>query len=373
MIEFFVLFAFTAVFFQIAAVLVLRIGLNRAIRSHASDRCGMLPALSVVIAVKNEANNLAPLLDAIAQQDYPNAEVLFVDDGSTDGTREVLQAFALRKPNVRIVQTKSEHRKRLNGKKAALQTGIEAAKHDLLVFTDGDCWPQDVDWLKRFGESFNAGAEVVVGTGLYLPSAHVHSRCYASETIRVSAMYHAAVGLGMPYMCVGRSMGYTRPAFIRSGGFDAHPQLPSGSDDLLLQTFTPGTVICACPSAVTFSKPPVSLSDWLHQKKRHLGSAPLYPPVVKGGLVLYDCTLLLMPLVVVFAAWIGGMVMLVLLSLLVIRTLLSASNFQSIKNLAGRHESLSQLWCWEYPASWLNALISIASIWKKEKAWKNDQ
>jgi cellulose synthase/poly-beta-1,6-N-acetylglucosamine synthase-like glycosyltransferase len=86
--------------------------------------------VSVVVPAFNEKEGIAAPVCSIAVSDYPKLEVVVVDDGSTDGTADIIEALGL--PNVRVIRKPNE------GKASALNTGIAAASHDLLVLVDGD-------------------------------------------------------------------------------------------------------------------------------------------------------------------------------------------------------------------------------------------
>ncbi len=94
------------------------------------------PTLSVVIPVYNEAENIAPLAEKIgaALAGWPGeAEILFVDDGSTDQTLELLRGLQKNDARVRIA-----HFRRNNGQTAALAAGFRLARGNAVVTIDGD-------------------------------------------------------------------------------------------------------------------------------------------------------------------------------------------------------------------------------------------
>lgn len=112
------------------------------------------PAFSLVIAVMNEEDNIAPLVAEIAQaleaRDPAGWEVIFVDDGSRDRTVELLLAQRGVLANLRVLV----HGKNC-GKSTALRTGIGAARHPIIVTMDGDLQndPADIDvMLAPFAE-----------------------------------------------------------------------------------------------------------------------------------------------------------------------------------------------------------------------------
>jgi len=89
-----------------------------------------LGTVSVVVPAYNEAANIAATVRSLARSDYPRVEVIVVDDGSTDGTAEIVRR--LRLPNVFVISQPNA------GKPAALNRGIAMARGDFLVLVDGD-------------------------------------------------------------------------------------------------------------------------------------------------------------------------------------------------------------------------------------------
>ena len=89
-----------------------------------------LPPVSVLVPAYNEEVGIEQAVRSLVASDYPELEVVVVDDGSTDRTAEIVRGLAL--PGVRLVQQRN------GGKAAALRTGTVAASHDVLVMLDGD-------------------------------------------------------------------------------------------------------------------------------------------------------------------------------------------------------------------------------------------
>lgn len=89
-----------------------------------------LPPVSVLVPAYNEAVGIERAVRSLVASDYPDLEVVVIDDGSTDGTADVVERLGL--PGVRLVRQAN------GGKAAALRTGTRAASHDVLVMLDGD-------------------------------------------------------------------------------------------------------------------------------------------------------------------------------------------------------------------------------------------
>ena len=102
----------------------------RRVRRQARAPLEYLGPVSVIVPAYNEAANIAATVRSLVDSDYPRLEVIVVDDGSTDGTADIVRR--LRLPGVRVVRQDNA------GKPAALNTGIRHARGELLVLVDGD-------------------------------------------------------------------------------------------------------------------------------------------------------------------------------------------------------------------------------------------
>lgn len=95
------------------------------------------PLISVCIPARNEARNIAPCLDSLVYQNYPNYEVLVLDDCSEDQTREIAEALAQEHPLIRVLHGRPLERGWI-GKPHACHQLAAAAKGQWLLFTDAD-------------------------------------------------------------------------------------------------------------------------------------------------------------------------------------------------------------------------------------------
>lgn len=92
------------------------------------------PSVSLLVAVKDERDVIVDCVDSLVRQSYPDMEIFVVDDGSTDGTTEILDELAARHPQLRLLRNEQSQ-----GKKRALTRAAREARGELFVFTDSDC------------------------------------------------------------------------------------------------------------------------------------------------------------------------------------------------------------------------------------------
>ena len=118
--------------------------------------------ITVIIPVHNEADNIAPLMDKIAAaaKGAPITEVVYVDDGSTDGTPAALDRACAAHKFLRVVRHGGKC-----GQSAALWTGIAAAKNKLIATLDGDGQNDPADIAKLYEQYLAAGAGRVMVAG----------------------------------------------------------------------------------------------------------------------------------------------------------------------------------------------------------------
>jgi glycosyltransferase involved in cell wall biosynthesis len=233
--------------------------------------------ISVIICAKNEADNLTSFLPSILEQDYPNFEIVLINDASTDTTLEVMEKFRDNNANVKIVNIKNIEAFWGN-KKYALTLGIKAATNEHLVFTDADCKPKSKLWIKEIASKFSTDKTIVLGYGKYESKKTFINLLIRYETLLTGLQYFTYAKLGVPYMGVGRNLAYTKSEFFKTKGFISHIQVKSGDDDLFIQEAATkeNTTFTINPDSFTISNPPLTFKDWFRQKRRHVSTSSYY-------------------------------------------------------------------------------------------------
>jgi len=235
------------------------------------------PPVSIIICAKNESDNLVTFLPLVLEQDYPNYEVIVVNDGSTDETELLLKDLQALYPQLYYTYM-PEQTKIISRKKLALTIGIKAAKHELLLFTDADCRPVSSHWISETVRQFTPTTEFVLGYGAYLPAKGLLSHMISYDTLFIAMQYMGFAFRGKPYMGIGRNLAYRKETFFSHKGFAGTLHIASGDDDLLVNmaATATNTNITSVAQSVTQSVPKETFSAWYHQKERHLTTAPMY-------------------------------------------------------------------------------------------------
>jgi len=258
---------------------------------YENDEDIFSPDISVVIAAKNESENLDCLFNHLEKLDYDikHFEVIIVNDDSSDSTENIAKNRISGKTNFHLFNSTG---KLLPGKKGALAIGIQKAKFDFIAITDADCKPEK-QWLKSIAAKLDAGYDFVFGVAPVESGTKLIEKISAFESMRNFYLNIAAAGLNMPFSAAARSFALRKKSFEKIGGYSNTIETLSGDDDLLLceavkNKMQIGTFMQK--DSLVFSAPPDSLKNYLKQKKRHLQTSFHYLPKQKLFLGMWFTT-----------------------------------------------------------------------------------
>ncbi len=177
-----------------------------------------LPRVSAVVAAYNAGRTVEKCLESLGRLNYPDYEVILVDDGSTDVTPQIAASFA----HVRLVR----HPRNL-GLSAARNTGIASATGEIIAFTDADC-RADEHWLHHTVSELLEGPYAGVGGHNLLPPED--SRVAAAVMASPGGPAHVMVSDRLAEHIPGCNMVFWKWALEEIGGFD--PMFRRAGDDV---------------------------------------------------------------------------------------------------------------------------------------------
>ncbi len=257
--------------------------------------------ISVIVCAKNEEENVKNFIPLLLNQDYPNFEIVLIDDASRDETLEVFEEFEKNNKNIKLVKVENNEAFWGN-KKFALTLGIKAAKHDNLLFIDADCYPKTNQWISEMTSQFEGNKSIILGYGSYSKSNNLLNKIIRFETLLTATQYFSWAKFGKPYMGVGRNLAYNRSEFFATNGFVDHIKVRSGDDDLFInQAATKDNIaICFSQESFTISKPKTRFSQWIKQKRRHVTTAKHYKSFDKLQLSIFYLSQILFFITAIF-------------------------------------------------------------------------
>jgi len=173
--------------------------------------------ISVIIAARNEEENLPECLESVANQTYPvsSYEVLIMNDGSTDGTERICSEFVQRFPNIKLIQVKEDVL--IRGKANALAQGIESAAGEVILITDADCTVPKT-WVEQTAKRYDSEVGLIGGFTLQKATKAFEGMQSLDWTF-ILGMAAATAGLGFPLGSIGNNLSFRRSAYDQVGGY----------------------------------------------------------------------------------------------------------------------------------------------------------
>jgi cellulose synthase/poly-beta-1,6-N-acetylglucosamine synthase-like glycosyltransferase len=230
--------------------------------------------ISVIVAAKNEAENIPLLLSSLQNLNYSEEdfEVIVVDDNSTDETFETTRSYTGQINNFSVFQNERK------GKKNALTFGICKADNPFILITDVDCRPES-SWLKAYSNKFRDGYDFLFGIAPFYKHTSLINHLACFENLRSSLLTLTALKLGMPYSAAARNFGFRKSSFEKIKGYSNTMETLSGDDDLLLREAIKNRMkigVVAEKHSFVYSYTKNSLKEYLRQKSRHTKTSFYY-------------------------------------------------------------------------------------------------
>ncbi len=210
--------------------------ITKYIKSNKILTDAVLPPVSVIVYSHNDSDNLAHMLIDVLSQSYPSPfEVIVVNDGSSETTKDIVTELSQTHKNLYITYTPDEARY-LSRKKLSLTIGIKAAKHEYVVITKSSCRIASNKWLSSIAQHFTADKQIVIGYASHSISADKKygARTRAFNTVIDATKYLSSAIRQKPYRGIDANIAYSRELFFSNKGFSRSLNLHHGDDDIFI-------------------------------------------------------------------------------------------------------------------------------------------
>ncbi len=262
--------------------------------------------VSVIVAARNEENNILNLLNSLKQQVYPKKyfEIIIVDDSSTDNTKNAVAGFIRENRDFKISLLDSEG----EGKKQAVYTGIKYASYKLIATTDADCVVGNM-WLWKLVAYFEKySPALIMAPVVYDKEKGFLQKLFSLEFASLVASQAGACGIKMPFMGNTANMAFSKEVYNRN----IINNYSSGDDVFLIhhvkKEYGNNSIHFLKDKAVTVKTViPGNLKEFLDQRIRWGSKAKGYRDVVSVfsamTVFLFNAGLFLMFLLMFFFPW----------------------------------------------------------------------
>ena len=189
--------------------------------------------VSIIIYAKNDSENLKKHLPALLTQDYPEYQVVVINDGSSDDTDDTLKFFQNEYKHLYHTYVPSDARY-LSRRKLAFTLGVKAAKYDILLFTEANCQPLNDQWLSAMVGGYTPETSIVLGYCKYSNYKGFFHKLIAYDNLLTGLRYLSSALSHHPYTGNGRNLSYRKELFFKHKGYYQSLNLHAGDDDLFI-------------------------------------------------------------------------------------------------------------------------------------------
>ncbi len=224
-------------------------------RTYAEAPClgtGAWPKISIVVCSYNGSGTIRDTLEAVQHLEYPDYEVIVVNDGSTDRTPAIASEYP-----VRLISTPNR------GLSNARNTGYQAATGEIVAFTDDDAYP-DPHWLHYLARAFEQGFVGVGGPNLPPPGDGAIADCVANAP---GGPVHVLLDDRLAEHIPGCNMAFRKTALTAIGGFDPVYRAAGDDVDLCWRLQERGWKLGFAPAAVVWHHRRNSVRTYWKQQK----------------------------------------------------------------------------------------------------------
>ena len=288
LINYYIEFSVLASTFYVVVMFVCAYGWKRLPYFNPSQKTDNQTFISILIAARNEEDNIENCLKSIMLQNYPKHlfEVIVIDDSSEDATFSL--ANSINSDNIRVIKLADYSEK--GGKKKAIEAGVNVAKGKLIVTTDADCVAQP-QWLSLIAAFYESKKYKFIAAPVnFYQEKNTFELCQSLDFLGLMAVTGGGIALKRFNMCNGANLAYERDVFFEVDGFKGIDQLASGDDMLLMQKIAlkyPNDIgYLKNTDATVFTFAKESVQSFINQRVRWASKTNSYKEVLLTGILM---------------------------------------------------------------------------------------
>jgi cellulose synthase/poly-beta-1,6-N-acetylglucosamine synthase-like glycosyltransferase len=258
--------------FHLVINIIFFIGFLHSRKCNKSES-DILPTVSVLVAVRNEENNIKTLIQSLKNIDYPpdRFEVIFIDDYSSDNTNKIIKSEINLFSNFKLIQSQEESGTNLKGKANAIDTGIQVSKGDIIFVTDADCLVQK-NWIKSTVKYYRSdNIAMVCGFTNNEFGKSVFLNLQSFDWLYLLSIASSSSGLNNILSCIGNNISFRKNIYNFIGGYN-NIEFSVTEDLSLLKAIkklkNKHIIFPLNENGLVFTTPCKNISELYYQKKR---------------------------------------------------------------------------------------------------------
>ncbi|MDR2908151.1 MAG: glycosyltransferase [Bacteroidales bacterium] len=226
--------------------------------------------ISVVIATRNEHEQLRQNLPFFFNQNYANFEVVVVIDDSDKDLAYIMQEFEKQYPNLKTVSFEWS-RNFFVSPRFAESIGIKSATYDRILLGNITTRPASPDWIARMSNALSGDKEIVLGYHTAASKASFANALIRFDTFFYALRYLTATVFGRPFTANSKNLAFERSLFYEAQGVAKFYNVNTGDEDMFVNKASTktNTTIEIHPDAFVKGQLEPSFNDWFECKIRH--------------------------------------------------------------------------------------------------------
>ncbi len=234
--------------------------------------------ISVIVPIKNEAQNISSLFKSFAEQNFPSnlVQIFIVDDCSSDNSFEEIEKTKALYPQLKITLIKNHGQ----GKKQAINTAMLIAHTKYVVLTDADC-THSKNWLlsiTAFCETFQP--KLLVGA-VFMKSSKIFQDFQACDYAAMQIIGANLLQKAQPVLCSGANLTVERESFLAANPYQSNIDIASGDDMFIMQSFIhkygkDSIKFLNVSNSFSFTKAKENLNEYFEQRIRWASKTKYY-------------------------------------------------------------------------------------------------
>ncbi len=228
----FLLFVIQMMYNLITYARPLRFAKKRS-KSETQAESRTLPPVSIIIYARGDAESLRSNLPLFLSQDYPDYEVIVVNDGEDSDSEDVLKILSSENKHLYYTYVPVDTQY-LSHKKLALTMGIKAAKNDILLFTEANCQPLSQKWIQTMTASYASGTDIRLGFCAFQKNKGFLNKLISYDNLLNGLQYLSSALAHHPFSGNGKNLSYRRNLFFAHKGYSKSLNIHAGADDLFI-------------------------------------------------------------------------------------------------------------------------------------------
>jgi cellulose synthase/poly-beta-1,6-N-acetylglucosamine synthase-like glycosyltransferase len=234
---------------------------------------------SIIICAYNEERKIEKCLMSIISQDEISnyAEILIVDDGSTDNTIQIAKSV-LEKSKIPFQIISNEKN---TGKKRSIEKAIEHSikKSEWIILRDADTFTLSNNWFKKLHNKMNNKNDLIIAPVItFIEKKKILAYLQYFEGLALMSLTKGSLNLNKPILCNAANMAFRKETFLKLQPYKTNYQLPTGDDIFILQKFKSANckiTSCFSNDSIVYTYPPKKIESLYAQKSRWLSKTTI--------------------------------------------------------------------------------------------------